>query len=103
MTIISGLYHVHPYMVFMILISLILSIVNVILFLGIIWYERFGSDNRRTLLNKLVSSVSSRVIQWMLICQVGDMARYTVGPLPVPFCGFLTMAKTSLRFQVRKL
>jgi hypothetical protein len=32
-------------------------IVNSFLLYGIVWYERFGSDNKRTLMNKLESTL----------------------------------------------
>ena len=33
------------------------------LFYGIVWYERFGSDNKRTLMNKLVAALCWSFIQ----------------------------------------
>ena len=36
--------------------AIVSIIVQVVLLYGIIWFERFGSDKRRTLLNMLVSS-----------------------------------------------
>ena len=35
---------------------------DIALFYGIIWYERFGTDNRRTLMNKLLTSSSWTII-----------------------------------------
>ena len=36
--------------------AIVSIIVQVVLLYGIIWFERFGSDKRRTLLNMLVAS-----------------------------------------------
>ena len=54
----------------------------------IIWFEKFGSDNKRTLLNKLVSSVCWTCFEWFLLVQTIDMIRYLVGPLPSHLCLF---------------
>ncbi len=42
--------------------SVLFSILNVFLLYGIIWFERFGSDHKRTIMNKLLTSVC-----WILI------------------------------------
>ena len=43
-----------PSKLVLIFICLLFTIVNIALPYGIIWYERFGTDNKRTLMNKLV-------------------------------------------------
>ena len=96
-----GLYELQPFKTILVILSLILTMLNLFLSSGIIWFERFGSDQRRTLLNKLVSLVSSRLVQWMLICQAGDIIRYSFGPLPASVCAFLSIYKASVRFQVQ--
>ena len=53
---------------------------------GIIWFEHFGSDLKRTLLNKLVSSLCWSCMEWFFIIQVLDMVRYVFGPLPPWLC-----------------
>ena len=60
---------------------------------GIIWYEKYGSDQKRTLINKLVSSLCWSCIQWFLIIQMLDMFRYVYGPLPPTLC------QTELHFR----
>jgi hypothetical protein len=42
----------------------------------IIWYERYGSDHKRTLLNKLVSSLCWSFFEWFFIVQVPQMSTY---------------------------
>ena len=37
---------------------------------GIIWYEHFGSDKKRTLLNKFVSSLCWAFMEWFWIIQI---------------------------------
>lgn len=51
----SELYENRPAKFVSISISLLLIIVSSLLAYTIIWYERYGTDNKRTLMNKLVS------------------------------------------------
>jgi hypothetical protein len=47
---------------------------------GIIWYEKFGSDKKRTLINKLFSSFCFGIIAWNLIIQTFTVVRFIHGP-----------------------
>ena len=76
----------------------ILIILNMGLLLGLIWYERYGSDNRRTLMNKLFSSLC-----WVGIAHdlhsVLDFLRYLFGPNFSTLCAiqnFLKVTATSM-------
>ena len=68
----------------------IFTIVSIVIvtpaFYGIIWYERFGSDKKRTLMNKLVSGICWSAIEWNLISQTAFVLRFTYGPLPTFIC-----------------
>jgi len=65
-------------------------------FYSIIWFERFGSDKKRTVLNKLISST----------CYVGMFAngfvqslyafRFAYGPLPPLLCFWLCLSKRTV-------
>ena len=59
---------------------------------GLIWYEHYGTDNNRTLMNKLFASVC-----WVVFAQdcftMLDNFRYWFGPLPQSFCLLLILAK----------
>jgi hypothetical protein len=63
---------------------------------GIIWFERHGSDQKRTLLNKLVSSFCWSCVEWFFIIQFFDMIRYVYGPLPAGLC----LLENHLRFAI---
>ena len=54
---------------------------------GIIWYEKYGNDAKRTLINRLVAFNCWIGIAY-LVLKLADVYRYTVGPLPAWFCGF---------------
>jgi hypothetical protein len=89
-----------PVKVILIICCLLFSLLNIALSLGLIWFERFGSDKRRTLLNKLVSSLCYRILQWIIFCQSSDLIRYTFGPMPLTLCAFIVVLKTSIRLQI---
>ena len=69
--------------------SLIFSILSGLILLpsmyGIVWYEHYGNDLKRILLNMLVSSMSWVGIVWYVLLQPIEMLRYTYGPLPEVF------------------
>jgi hypothetical protein len=69
------------------IIFVLLIMVVVLPFLvGIIWFERFGSDKKRTLINKLVVSIIVTVFLCGCLVQTGDIIRYLSGPMPQMFC-----------------
>jgi hypothetical protein len=55
------------------------SVLGIIILLpliySIIWFERYGSDNKRPLLNKLVSSICWLGVFWFLVVQPIDVLR----------------------------
>ena len=53
---------------------------------SIIWFEKFGSDKKRTLMNMLFSMVMWTWIVFILVVQVIEIARYIVGPMPGMIC-----------------
>lgn len=53
---------------------------------SIIWYEKYGLDKTRTIINMLVARIAGIKIQFLLLVQVLEMARYTFGPLPDVVC-----------------
>lgn len=72
----------------------------ILLFYGIIWYERFGSDNNRTLINKLVSSVCWTIIEWFVFGQLPDSFIYVAKRLPKEFCFLHLLLKRSCSSQI---
>lgn len=49
---------------------------------GIIWYERYGSDKKRTLINKLFADICYTMLAILVICLL-DNLRFITGPLPL--------------------
>lgn len=57
------------------------------LLFGIIWYERFGRDQARTLINQQVASICWSGILWLLLVEVPFIARFMVNtPFNIYFC-----------------
>ena len=53
---------------------------------GIIWFERFGSDKKRTLLNMFATKVCWTNILLLVIVRTLEIVRFTMGPLPFGLC-----------------
>lgn len=96
----SGFYELRTSFWVTISLSFFLCIVCWILSLGIVWYEKFGNDHKRTLMNKLVSSIFCTAIIELPILQLIEAFRFLHGPLSETFCYFLTTMKNSFKWQI---
>lgn len=67
---------------------------------SIIWFEKFGSDAKRTILNKLVGSVCASALEWCFFVQMPELARYLLGPMPSWMCLTHTIVKNSVLMQM---
>ena len=71
-----------------------------ILLLSIIWYEKYGTDTRRTLINKFASSCCWCAIEYLIFVQTSDNIRYVFGPWPKWFCFMIRIVKSAIFFQL---
>ena len=71
----------------------------VALFYGIVWYERYGTDNKRTLINKLVASQCWAFIQYYSVLQIIETITFIVGGSPSFVCFGQVMMKNSYKTQ----
>lgn len=62
-------------------------------FAAVIWFEKFGSDKKRTIINKLVSTMCYIAIFANVFVQGAFVARFTYGPLPPLPCFWICLAK----------
>jgi len=62
---------------------------------SIVWFEKYGSDEKRTLLNRLVSKNCLNGISFLILTQIPEVVRYTYGPLPDLICRVHMICKTS--------
>ena len=85
-------------------IGVVLSILSIFVYIPIllcvIWYEKFGSDKKRTVLNKLVASVCWSAIYSNLLCQIPEIIRYCFGPLPTLICCMHFVVKNVFAIQM---
>ena len=80
-------------------VSLVLLVSAVLLAYGIIWFERYGTDQKRTVVNKLISHglwVAAIQLPFMLL---SDVVRYVFGPLPTQFCFSQVVFKNAVLLQ----
>jgi hypothetical protein len=89
-----------PLTKFSIATSLVLTFLNIISGFGIIWFEHFGSDQKRTLINRLLTSVCLTGIEFYVIVLPFEIFRHLNGPFDNVTCHFLLLFKNSLSIQV---
>ena len=87
-------------LVFSLIVSTLVVIFCPPLHFAIIWFERFGSDKKRTLLNMFVYMNCWTIIVFSLLGQVPEIVIYTFGPLPHTFCYIHTVVKQSIIFSI---
>lgn len=66
----------------------------------IVWYERYGSDLRRSLINKLVASICWNIIFQNLVIQPLEIFLTLYGPFGLWFCSFNMVLKYSSFFHL---
>ena len=93
-----GLFHNRPSKFISVSISIVLLIANILIWYGAIWFEHFGSDQKRTLVNKLFTSFCWNSIGGFLISST-DIVRYTIGPFPWQVCYIQMLIKNILKTQ----
>ena len=80
--------------------AFVLVSVNLLLLYGVIWFERFGSDLKRTLINKFVASICWATSVIVVFGHGLTLTRFIFGPLPKSVCWtrtlFLSSAVTSI-------
>ena len=53
---------------------------------SIIWFERFGSDHKRTILNMLSTLICWPAIEFLIFVETVEIIRFVIGPLPERLC-----------------
>ena len=83
----------------LIILSVILSVLCILGYFGIVWFERFGSDLKRICINRIMSSLSWTIIVWYIAVQPLDILLYFYRPLPELFCLCFSLVKHTLIVQ----
>ena len=95
-----NLFEPSPYLILSVIFSFLGLVILVLSLYGIVWYERFGSDNKRTLINKLVSAQCWSTICYYCFCQMLDILRFITAAYPERACFFLVVIKNSIKAQI---
>jgi hypothetical protein len=68
----------------LLIVGFIIAILNIIfvtpVLFGVVFYEKFGSDKKRSLINQLVASICWMIIIWNCTVQPVTVARFLFGP-----------------------
>ena len=78
------------------ILSIISGIVLIPFAYSIIWYEKFGSDKKRTLINKLVASLCWNEIAFFSTMQILYVVRFYFGPLPPFLCFWMFVIRKTI-------
>lgn len=80
--------------------SVLLHLTNLLLYYGIIWYERFGTDNNRSVMNKLVSNICWNGFVSIPVTQVLDVVILFFGPIGENSCFLFTVFRNMMKTNV---
>jgi hypothetical protein len=96
----TELYKIQPAVIIGLVLAFLSICIIIPIFYSIIWYEKFGSDKKRTVLNKLVGSVCWCIIFAYVFIQIPELIRYCFGPLPTFVCYLNLVIKNTLSIQL---
>ena len=82
----SGLFEKRLSLISTLIFSYIGTYVSIVCVFCIIWFEKTGSDLKKTFLNRLYASCWWSLLVWFLLVQNLTMFRYSFGPLPKAVC-----------------
>jgi hypothetical protein len=84
-----------PFQIFSLTLAISCILICTPLFYCVVWYEKFGSDKKRTLINKLVSMNCWNGIGYLIFVHTLETLRFISGPLPPIICNVKNVLKTS--------
>ena len=56
------------------------------LFYAMVWYEKYGNNNKKTLVDLLLSLLLQKSVFYLVIIKTGDILTYAIGNLPHFIC-----------------
>ncbi len=90
------LFESRPSKVIFMAVSMFLMLLSLVLSYSIIWYEHYGLDIKRTILNRLSSLQWWTSIEFILFITLPEWIRFISGPLPEFPCWFHSLIKNAL-------
>jgi hypothetical protein len=98
-TLLCGALQNRPSKTIIITVSLILTMADILLFYGVIWYQKFGPDHGRTVLDEIFTSFCWTCMVALPI-GIADAVRYTLGPFPKFLCTLIFFFKSTVRMEI---
>ena len=98
-TLLCGAFQNRPEKIAAIVVSIILTLADLLLLYGVIWYQYFGPDQSRTLVNWIFSSFCWSCMAALMI-GVSDVARFILGPFPQHLCSVISFIKPAIRTEI---
>ena len=83
-----------------ILVAIAVQILSIICNFAIVWYENNTSDNRRTLINKLVKLVACYTILYNVFVHPTLIFRVLFGPLPWLYCELVMFSRAVIFISI---
>ena len=89
----SGLFENRSSKILFMAISIVLILAGLALSYSIIWYERFGVDAKRTLINRIYSLQCWTAVVFLLLVTLPEWIRFIAGPGSKNLAGLLIISK----------
>ena len=99
----AGVYENRPFKVFAIILSIVGSIIVLPFLLGTIWNERFGCEEKRTVINNITGLLALSLAVYISTVQPLEIFRYLYGPLPAFFCFWFHVFRNAVTLQLAML
>jgi hypothetical protein len=96
----SGLMDNHGSKILSVVISILGSWIGAVFCYSVIWYQKFGSDENQTLLNRIYTGCWWCALIWLMTVQQIDIIRFLFGPLPMLLCRFNDFVKLIITTQL---
>ncbi len=77
-----------------------ISVIVPLLLYSIIWYERNGNDNKRTLVNAFASLACRGGIEYLVVAQMLECIYFIFGPMPVYFCFLARILRSAIFIEI---
>ena len=100
LTILDGVNHHKTFKVTILTFAVLINSINICLAYGIIWFVKYATNNKRTLVNKILAAIFWIGIHYFLFCQYSDTFQFIFGPFSENYCILQAALKTCLKHQV---
>ena len=92
----SELFENHFSKIMSIIVTILLVILLTFANIAMIWYEKYGSDKKRTFINKMFASICWSITEFYILVQLTEAFLFCHGPLPHYLCFIHLVSKPVL-------